>query len=234
MRIRNSIKLKSYKLNYLFSNDLNNKLKNNFLYQNLNSNYDLIKIIKQKNKNSTNLTEIKEVIPHNNNLLLTKSKSKLINIQNLTDRKEKNDFIMKKSSLNRLTKPKIKISNLMIKDFINDKSNSKLKYKTIINNTSINMGKTIRIKGIKKNLFNKEYLQNKNNKYLTLPKLKDSKTKKYSLSLYNKEKQRQKERYDEKLREKLLELEECEKKFDIEIYNTLSKLNEEEKRLYDS
>ena len=96
------------------------------------------------------------------------------------------------------------------------------------------MGKTIRIKGIKKNLFNKEYLQNKNNKYLTLPKLKDSKTKKYSLSLYNKEKQRQKERYDEKLREKLLELEECEKKFDIEIYNTLSKLNEEEKRLYDS
>ena len=234
MRIRNSIKLKSYKLKYLFSNDLNNKLKNNFLYQNLNSNYDLIKKIKQKNKNNTNLTEIKEVIPHNNNLLLTKSKSKLINIQNLTDRKEKNDFIMKKSSLNRLTKPKIKISNLMIKDFINDKSNSKLKYKTIINNTSINMGKTIRIKGIKKNLFNKEHSQNKNNKYLTLPKLKDSKTKKYSLSLYNKEKQRQKERYDEKLREKLLELEECEKKFDIEIYNTLSKLNEEEKRLYDS
>ena len=128
MRIRNSIKLKSYKLNYLFSNDLNNKLKNNFLYQNLNSNYDLIKKIKQKNKNNTNLTEIKEVIPHNNNLLLTKSKSKLINIQNLTDRKEKNDFIMKKSSLNRLTKPKIKISNLMIKDFINDKSNSKQKY----------------------------------------------------------------------------------------------------------
>ena len=234
MRIRNSIKLKSYKLNYLFSNDLNNKLKNNFLYQNLNSNYDLIKKIKQKNKNNTNLTEIKEVIPHNNNLLLTKSKSKLINIQNLTDRKEKNDFIMKKSSLNRLTKPKIKISNLMIKDFINDKSNSKQKYKTIINNTSINMGKTIRIKGIKKNLFNKVYLQNKNNKYLTLPKLKGSKTKKYSLSLYNKEKQRQKERYDEKLREKLLELEECEKKFDIEIFNTLSKLNEEEKRLYDS
>ena len=114
MRIRNSIKLKSYKLNCLFGNDLNNKLKNNFLYQNLNSNYDLIKIIKQKNKNNTNLTEIKEVIPHNNNLLLTKSKSKLINIQNLTDRKEKNDFIMKKSSLNRLTKPKIKISNLMI------------------------------------------------------------------------------------------------------------------------
>ena len=87
---------------------------------------------------------------------------------------------------------------------------------------------------------NEQNKENKNRnsqrtyKYLTLPKLKDSKTKKYSLSLYNKEKQRQKERYDEKLREKLLELEECEKKFDIEIYNTLSKLNEEEKRLYDS
>ena len=96
------------------------------------------------------------------------------------------------------------------------------------------MGKTNRINGLKRNLFNKEYLHNKNNKYLTLPKLKDSQIKKFSLSLYNKEKERQRESYNEKLREKLLELEECEKKFDIEIYNTLSKLNEEEKRLYAS
>ena len=233
MRIRNSIKLKSYKLNYLFSNDLSNKLKNNFLYINLNSNYDLIKQIKQKNKNSTNLTEIKEVIPRNNNLLLTKSKSKLIgNTQNLTDTKGKYDFLMKKNSLNELIKPKIKMSNLMIKDFINNKSIPKEKYKTIINNTSINTGKTNRIKGIKKNLFNKKYLKYKKNKYLTLPKLKESQTKKISSSLYNKEQKRQKEKYEEKLREKLQELEECEKKFDIEIFNTLSKLNEEEKRLY--
>ena len=87
---------------------------------------------------------------------------------------------------------------------------------------------------IKKNLFNKEYLYNKNKNLNLLPKLENSKSKKFSLSLYNKEKRRQRDRYNEKLKEKLLELEECEKKFDVEIFNTLSKLNDEEKRLYEN
>ena len=227
MRIRNSIKLKSYKLSYIFGNDSYKKLKNNLLYQNLNSNYDLQKKVRQKYKNSTNLTEIKEIIPNNNKILFTKSKSKLPgNIRNLTDIKGKYDYIIKNNSQNNMIKSKIKMSNLLIKDFINNKSIPKQKY----NNTLINMG---RINNIKKNLFNGEYLYNNNKKCNFLPKLKVSQTKKFSLSLYNKEKKKQKDKYNEKLREKLLELEECEKKFDIEILNTLAKLNEEEKKLYD-
>ena len=231
MRIRNSIKLKSYKLSYIFGNDSCNKLKNNLLYQNLNSNYDLQKKVRQKYKNSTNLTEIKEIIPNNNKILFTKSKSKLPgNIRNLTDIKGKYDYIIKNNSQNNMIKSKIKMSNLLIKDFINNKSIPNQKYKIKVNNTLINMS---RINNIKKNLFNGEYLYNNNKKYNFLPKLKDSQTKKFSLSLYNKEKKKQKDKYNEKLREKLLELEECEKKFDIEILNTLAKLNEEEKKLYD-
>lgn len=51
------------------------------------------------------------------------------------------------------------------------------------------------------------------------------------MSLYELEKKREKERYNEMLREKFLELETCEKKFDIVIKETLKKLNEE-KNLY--
>ena len=50
------------------------------------------------------------------------------------------------------------------------------------------------------------------------------------MSLFEKEKKKQRDKYKEKLRVKLFELEKCEKKFDVEIYNTLSKLNEEEKK----
>ena len=53
------------------------------------------------------------------------------------------------------------------------------------------------------------------------------------MSLYEKEQKKQRDKYNEKLTEKLLELEECEKKFDIEILNTLSKLNDEEQKLYE-
>ena len=139
MRIRNSIKLKSYKLSYIFGNDSCNKLKNNLLYQNLNSNYDLQKKVRQKYKNSTNLTEIKEIIPNNNKILFTKSKSKLPgNIRNLTDIKGKYDYIIKNNSQNNMIKSKIKMSNLLIKDFINNKSIPNQKYKIKVNNTLIN------------------------------------------------------------------------------------------------
>ena len=47
------------------------------------------------------------------------------------------------------------------------------------------------------------------------------------MSLFEKEKKKQRDKYKEKLRVKLFELEKCEKKFDVEIYNTLNKLNEE-------
>jgi hypothetical protein len=100
-------------------------------------------------------------------------------------------------------------------------------YKPI--NTSFNMKKPSKSN---KNFFNRKKLFNNNN-YISLPKLKGSKSKKYSMSLYEKEQKKQRDKYNERLRDKLLELEECEKKFDIEIMNTLSKLNEEEHKLYD-
>ena len=76
-----------------------------------------------------------------------------------------------------------------------------------------------------KNIFNR-----KNKNFGLLPKLKGTKEKKFSLSLFEREKKKQRNIYKEKLREKLFELEACEKKFDVEIYNTLSKLNDEEKK----
>ena len=114
MIIRNPIKLKAYKLSYIFSDESYNKLKNNLLYQNLNSNYDLQKKNKQTNKNSTNLTEIKEIIPHNN-ILLVKSKSKL----NGNVQKGNYDFLGKSNSKNIITKPNIQMNNIMIKSYIN-------------------------------------------------------------------------------------------------------------------
>jgi hypothetical protein len=58
-----------------------------------------------------------------------------------------------------------------------------------------------------------------------------SKKAKKKMTLYELEKKREKERYNEMLKEKFLELETCEKKFDIVIEETLKKLNEE-KNLY--
>ena len=81
-----------------------------------------------------------------------------------------------------------------------------------------------------KNIFNKKNYLNKNY-YVFLPKLKGTKEKKFSLSLFEKEKKKQRDKYKEKLRVKLFELEKCEKKFDVGIYNTLNKLNEEERKL---
>ena len=141
MIIRNPIKLKAYKLSYIFSDESYNKLKNNLLYQNLNSNYDLQKKNKQTNKNSTNLTEIKEIIPHNN-ILLVKSKSKL----NGNVQKGNYDYLAKSNSKNIFTKPNIQMNNIMIKSYIKNKSYQKKDYKTLVNNTSINMNKANKIK----------------------------------------------------------------------------------------
>ena len=56
---------------------------------------------------------------------------------------------------------------------------------------------------------------------------KGAKKTKKKMTLYELEKKREKERYNEMLREKFLELETCEKKFNIVIEETLKKLNEE-------
>ena len=209
MIIRKPIKLKAYRLSYIYKNESYSKYKNNLLLHNLTSNYDLQNKIKQKNNYDNNLTETKEQESDYKNLLLSKSSG--INQNN-------------SSSIKSLIKPNLKMGNLILKNNIKNYSIPKKDYKTIINISNSNKSK-------KKYLYNKNYI---NNKYRFLPKLKGSKEKKYSMSLFEKERKDQRDRYNEKLREKLLELEECEKKFDVEIFNTLSKLNEEEHKLYET
>ena len=212
MIIRKPIKLKAYRLSYIYNKESYNKIKNNLLLHNLTSNYDLQKKLNLKNNYDTTLTELKELSTKNS--LLAKSKLSGINPNNYSSKKS-------------LLKPKIKISNLILKNSINNLYMPKKIYKPI--NTSFNMKKPSKSN---KNFFNRKKLFNSNN-YISLPKLKGSKSKKYSMSLYEKEQKKQRDKYNERLRDKLLELEECEKKFDIEIMNTLSKLNEEEHKLYD-
>ena len=214
MRIRKQIKLKEYRLSYLFNNETYNKLKNNLLLHNVTSNYEQQKNIQLKNDYDTDITEIKGI---KKDLILPKT-----NINNI---KTNNN------SLNKIFfKSKLKINNLQINNSNNIFPIKKKSYKTITNNnTSFNMKK---INKSNKNLFNKKNLYNKNN-YKILPRLKGSKEKKNSMNLFEREKKKQRDKYNEKLREKLLELEICEKQFDAEIYNTLSKLNEEGKKLYD-
>ena len=122
------------------------------------------------------------------------------------------------------------MNNLIISNSIKDFPLTKSSYKATTNNTSIinNKNKS------NKNIFKKKYLFKKNimnNKHILLPKIKDSKEKKYSLKLFEREQKKQRDKFNQKLRDKLLELEECEKKFDLEIMKTLSKLNDEGKRL---
>ena len=213
MIIRKPIKLKAYRLSYIYKNESYSKYKNNLLLHNLTSNYELHKKMNLKNTYNPNLTELKELSTKNS--LLTKSK-----LSGITQ----NIYSSKKSIL----KPNsIKMDNLLIKNSINNSLMPKNSYKAI--NTSFNIKKSNKSN---KNIFNKKKLLYNNN-YIFLPKLKGSKSKKFSMSLYEKEQKKQRDKYNEKLREKLSELEECEKKFDIEILNTLSKLNDEGHKLYE-
>ena len=162
-----------------------------------------------------------------------KKKNSLL-FQNITTDYE----IQKKNKLNRnsdvnLTEPKYKNDKNSKKSLkINLKLNA-FSIRNSINNIFMPRESYIyfRNKAIEKNknIFNRKKYINKN--YEFLPILKGTKEKKYSLSLFEKEKKKQRDKYEQKLREKLYELEACEKKFDVEIYNTLYKLNEEEKKL---
>ena len=159
MRIRKQIKLKEYRLSYLFNNETYNKLKNNLLLHNVTSNYEQQKNIQLKNDYDTDITEIKGI---KKDLILPKT-----NINNI---KTNNN------SLNKIFfKSKLKINNLQINNSNNIFPINKKSYKTITNNnTSFNMKK---INKSNKNLFNKKNLYNKNNCKI-LPRIKGSKEKK--------------------------------------------------------
>ena len=120
------------------------------------------------------------------------------------------------------TKEALKMNRILMKNNINNLAlpkrsliNSQRNY----NNYKLNLNRLINnniIFNLKKNNFCLNELSKKAKKKMTL---------------YELEKKREKERYNEMLREKFLELETCEKKFDIVIEETLKKLNEE-KNLY--
>ena len=222
---------KVYNFNDVFNNESHYQIKNNLLLNNLESNYEFYKQIKLKNKFDNNLTEIKE-FNNKNKLLLSKPRLSTNKNQNYNSNKNRYGNILKYNSQIKLIKSKVKIDNILTKNITNNKTIPNKKY--INNNTSFN-SLFIKKNKTKKNLFNQRYIGNKNfieKIYRPLPILKGSKSKKYSLSLFEKEKQKQRDNYNKKLKQKLLELEECEKKFDIEIFNTLSKLNEEGQKLY--
>lgn len=120
------------------------------------------------------------------------------------------------------TKEALKMNRILMKNNINNLAlpkrpliNSQRNY----NNYKLNSNRYINnniIFNLKKNNFCLKELSKKTKKKMTL---------------YELEKKREKERYNEMLREKFLELETCEKKFDVVIEETLKKLNEE-KNLY--
>jgi hypothetical protein len=111
--------------------------------------------------------------------------------------------LLMRNNINNLALPKRPLINSQ-----RNYNNYKLYSKRLINNNNIF--------NLKKNNFFLKELSKKTKKKMTL---------------YELEKKREKERYNEMLQEKFLELETCEKKFDIVIEETLKKLNEE-KNLY--
>ena len=171
MIIRKPIKLKAYRLSYIYKNESYSKIKNNLLLHNLTSNYELHKKMNLKNTYNPNLTELKELSTKNS--LLTKSKLSGIN-QNIY------------SSQKSLLKPNsIKMDNLLIKNSINNSLMPKKSYKAI--NTSFNIKKSNKSN---KNIFNKKKLLYNN--YIFLPKLKGSKSKNFRC-LYMKKNRKNKE-----------------------------------------
>ena len=168
MIIRKPIKLKAYRLSYIYKNESYSKIKNNLLLHNLTSNYELHKKMNLKNTYNPNLTELKELSTKNS--LLTKSR-----LTGITQ----NIYSSKKSKL----KPNsIRMDNLLIKNSINNSLMPKNSYK------AINIKKANKNN---KNIFNKKKLLYNNN-YIFLPKLKGSKSKNFRC-LYMKKNRKNKE-----------------------------------------
>ena len=233
MIIRKPKKLKVYKLNHIFTPESFIKKKNNLSILSITSNNEFQKKLKLKNNYDKNITEINETNKYNyKDLLLSKSNSKL-SLKNMINNSDRKIYISNKKLLkvgeNFNNKENNKVNNLFIKSSINNFPSMTKSYVSIYN-SSYNDKRKKFFKKFNKNKFNLNNNFYMNN-YKLLPKINGSKSKKYSLTLYEKEKKKQKDIYDEKLKEKILELEACEKKFDEEIFRTLSKLELEEKNL---
>ena len=125
-----------------------------------------------------------------------------------------NNILLKKN-INNLSLPKKPSFNISIKN--KDKITKPVNDKKHINIKKLNF-----------------YLKNKNFKnffFINLNKNNNS-NKKSKHILYEKEKKKERNKYNQMLLEKFMELEACEKKFDHVIEDTLQKLNKEELNLY--
>ena len=255
MKIKRNIKLKSFKLNKIIYNSIEAKSKkSNFWLNNLTTNifnsqnekifknnYDInstentynsknkIKLNNISNNNIKNFLslnkEMKINFPLDNNIgnkcfsvpqTLNYYGRNNIKINAANAVKKMNKLLLKKN-INYLSLPKNPFINITVKQNKNIFNSFNKSDKKIIN--------------MKKNNF---LLNDKKNKYIDyyLNDLDEIKIKRKKISLYEKEKKREKDKYNKMLKEKFKELEACEKKFDIVIDNTLLKLNNEEKNLY--
>ena len=227
MKIRNNTKLKDFKLTKIL-NEINeaNKIDN---YSSFNKMYLKTNPLLKKNGFINEKIINKSINKSENKYYLSKNKKNKIEFLKSFDNGMKCfsvpqtlNYYGKNNIKVKATKEALKMNRILMKNNINNLAlpkrsliNSQRNY----NNYKLNLNRLINnniIFNLKKNNFCLNELSKKAKKKMTL---------------YELEKKREKERYNEMLREKFLELETCEKKFDIVIEETLKKLNEE-KNLY--
>jgi hypothetical protein len=227
MKIRNNTKLKDFKLTKIL-NEINeaNKIDN---YSSFNKMYLKTNPLLKKNGLINEKIINKSINKSENKYYLSKNKKNKIEFLKSFDNGMKCfsvpqtlNYYGKNNIKAKATKEALKMNRILMKNNINNLAlpkrsliNSQRNY----NNYKLNSNRLINnniIFNLKKNNFCLNELSKKAKKKMTL---------------YELEKKREKERYNEMLREKFLELETCEKKFDIVIEETLKKLNEE-KNLY--
>lgn len=227
MKIRNNTKLKDFKLTKIL-NEINeaNKIDN---YSSFNKMYLKTNPLLKKNGLINEKIINKSINKSENKYYLSKNKKNKIEFLKSFDNGMKCfsvpqtlNYYGKNNIKAKATKEALKMNRILMKNNIN---NLALPKRSLINSQrnynkhKLNLNRLINnniIFNLKKNNFCLNELSKKAKKKMTL---------------YELEKKREKERYNEMLREKFLELETCEKKFDIVIEDTLKKLNEE-KNLY--
>ena len=226
MKIRNNTKLKDFKLTKIL-NEINeaNKIDNS----SFNKTYLKTNPLSKKNGSINEKIINKSINKSENKYYLSKNKKNKIEFLKSFDNGMKCfsvpqtlNYYGKNNIKVKATKEVLKMNRILMKNNIN---NLALPKRSLINSLrnyndyKLNLNRLINnniIFHLKKNNFCVNALSKKTKKIMTL---------------YELEKKREKERYNEMLRAKFLELETCEKKFDIVIEETLKKLNEE-KDLY--
>ena len=227
MKISNNTKLKDFKLTKILDEiNEDNKIDN---YRSFNKTYLKTNPILKNNGFINDKKVNKNVNKSENKYYLYKNKKNKIEFLKSFDNGLKCfsvpqtlNYYGKNNIKAKATKEALKMNRILMKNNINNLAlpkwslfNSQRNY----NNYKLNSNRLINnniIFNLKKNNFCLKGLSKKTKKKMTL---------------YELEKKREKERYNEMLKEKFLELENCEKKFDIVIEETLKKLNEE-KNLY--